>query len=278
MWSRAAKARSARSGWSFGRGSLLVALLALQYASLSFCRLPLLHRRTRLARHASFDRERLNNEATFAEGLVRSFEGFFQPDEPQLSPEEQEAQDRQQASSEATAQALQSLRLNVQAGEDDEGLPLLRAAPVSVLQSKATQSVVIFAVPVGKEQLITDVLLIEAKGFSERNVLVAPAIVDLTSRRLVELPPNIRASKLLRQKPIALPLETSGEERGDQGGLETATWGEVLSAEFEEAELQGTNEVMEMGLAVIVGREGDILRRGFGRPSWKVVFSETDVE
>lgn len=250
-----------------------MALLALQYASLSFCRLPLLHRRTRLARHASFDRERLNNEATFAEGLVRSFEGFFQPDEPQLSPEEQEAQDRQQASSEATAQALQSLRLNVQAGEDDEGLPLLRAAPVSVLQSKAKQSVVIFAVPVGKEQLITDVLLsmrIEAKGFSERNVLVAPAIVDLTSRRLVELPPNIRASKLLRQKPIALPLETSGEE--------TATWGEVLSAEFEEAELQGTNEVMEMGLAVIVGREGDILRRGFGRPSWKVVFSETDVE
>ncbi|CAK9079989.1 unnamed protein product [Durusdinium trenchii] len=266
MWSRAAKARSARSGWSFGRGSLLVALLALQYASLSFCRLPLLHRRTRLARHASFDRERLNNEATFAEGLVRSFEGFFQPDEPQLSPEEQEAQDRQQASSEATAQALQSLRLNVQAGEDDEGLPLLRAAPVSVLQSKAKQSVVIFAVPVGKEQLITDVLLsmrIEAKGFSERNVLVAPAIVDLTSRRLVELPPNIRASKLLRQKPIALPLETSGEE--------TATWGEVLSAEFEEAELQGTNEVMEMGLAVIVGREGDILRRGFGRPSWKAL-------
>ena len=41
-------------------------------------------------------------------------------------------------------QALQSLKLNVQAGEDEEGLPIHRAAPISVLQSKAAGNQVAF--------------------------------------------------------------------------------------------------------------------------------------
>lgn len=219
---------------------------------------------------ASYDRKKLNTEASFTEGLMRSWEGLFQPKEPELTPEELEAQERREASSEATAKALQSLKLSVQAGEDDEGMPIRRAAPISVLQSKAKQSIVLFAVPQGKERLITDVLLsmrIEAKDFSERNVLVVPAIVDVSAKKLVELPPNIRDAKLIRQGAIALPLnEDSAED----------AWGATLAAEFEEAQLQGTDEVLQIGLALILGRDGSILRRGFGRPSWKVVFSETD--
>lgn len=217
---------------------------------------------------ASYDRKKLNTEASFTEGLMRSWEGLFQPKEPELTPEELEAQERREASSEATAKALQSLKLSVQAGEDDEGMPIRRAAPISVLQSKAKQSIVLFAVPQGKERLITDVLLsmrIEAKEFSERNVLVVPAIVDVSAKKLVELPPNIRDAKLIRQGAIALPLNEAED-----------AWGVTLAAEFEEAQLQGTDEVLQIGLALILGRDGSILRRGFGRPSWKVVFSETD--
>ncbi|CAJ1364793.1 unnamed protein product [Effrenium voratum] len=85
-----------------------------------------------------FDRKKLDKEATFAEGLVRQFSDLFKPEQKEPSPEELEALQRQEESSEATAKALQSLRLQVLAGEEDEqGVPIRRAAPISVLQSKA---------------------------------------------------------------------------------------------------------------------------------------------
>ncbi|CAE7703303.1 unnamed protein product [Symbiodinium pilosum] len=122
-----------------------------------------------------------------------------------------------------------------------------------------------------KEQLITDVLLsmrIEAKEISERNLLLVPAIVDVSSKMLLEFPPNIRDAKLMRQKAVALPVSSDGQ---------AAAWGSLLAAEFEEADEQDIGQqVRDMGLALVVRSDGSIVRRGVGRPQWKVVFDETD--
>mmetsp|Transcript_60587 Transcript_60587/g.113161 ORF Transcript_60587/g.113161 Transcript_60587/m.113161 type:complete len:280 (-) Transcript_60587:59-898(-) len=222
--------------------------------------------------HASYDKDKLMSEASFTEGAMRSFSDLFRPKEAEMTPEEVEEQLRQQASSAVTENAMQGLRLQVMSGEEDEeGLPIRRAAPISILQEKAKQSIVFFAVTKEKEQLITDVLLsmrIEAKDISERNLLLVPAIVDISSKMLLEYPPNIRDAKLMRQKSVALPVSSDGQ---------ASAWGELLAAEFQEADEQDIgDQVRQSGLALVVKSDGSIVRRGVGRPQWKVVFADTD--
>eukprot|EP00931_Biecheleriopsis_adriatica_P009851 TRINITY_DN110943_c0_g1_i1.p1 TRINITY_DN110943_c0_g1~~TRINITY_DN110943_c0_g1_i1.p1 ORF type:complete len:294 (+),score=60.65 TRINITY_DN110943_c0_g1_i1:46-927(+) len=229
-------------------------------------------RRSLVGLRASYDRKKMMKEASFTEGLMRDFSKMFAPKAPEISPEDQEEEARREASCERVEEALKPLKLSVLAGEDSEGEPQRRAAPIRVLQSQAKQSLALFVVPQGRESLITDVLLsmrLEAKDLSERNLLVVLAIVDVEGKSVVEFPTQIRNSKLMRQPSIALPFGASEQE--------SAAWGELLAAEFQEADEQGFGDkARETGLALVVTRDGEVARRGVGRPNWKVVFQDTD--
>jgi len=214
------------------------------------------------------NRQRLEEEATAVDSFFRSVTDFFSPKPQEPTPEELEAAERRKEASLATEKALRPLKLSVLAGIDEEGAPLRRAAPIAVLQSQAKQSLAIFAAT--EEQALTDILLslrISAREFAERNLLVVPVLVSLETKTLMELSPKIRASKLLNQGPVALPVAASEEDSSE--------WGTMFAREFFEAEDQGMGEQAEaQGLALLVRSSGEIVRRGVGRPDWQAVFSD----
>jgi len=217
-----------------------------------------------------YNKDKLEKEAFFTGDLFKSWQGLFKPKEVEMTEEELDAVAKREARSLAAEKALTSMKLNVLAGEDEEGVPLRRPAPIGILQTQAQQDLVIFVTV--EEKILTDVLLsmrIENKEFSERNVLVVPAFIDYGLTTLLELSPQIRKSKLMGQRSVASPAAASAED--------AAVWGEFLAAEFKEADAQGLGDkAREQGLALVVRNTGEIVRRGLGRPNWKVVFSDLD--
>lgn len=217
-----------------------------------------------------FDRERLEKESSWTGDVYKQFMNMFKPKEPELTQDQVAAAARREESAQSTQQTLQGLKLSVTAGQDEQDEPIRRTAPIGMLQSKAKQSLVILAVT--DESQITDVLLsmrIEAKEFAGRNVLVVPALISVVSRQLVPLSPNLKNAKLMKQGGVALPVVDSVQDSSD--------WGELLATEIDEADKQGMgDEIRKVGLTLVVTRRGDVIRRGLGRPNWKVVFADID--
>ena len=93
---------------------------------------------------------------------------------------------------------------------------------------------------------------------------------------------GVRDAKLIRQKPIALAetleaLKCLFLVDARAGGPSSPRSLRRPSCRAPTRPLKGLMqavlEVLEMGLALIVGNDGGILRRGFGRPNWKVRMS-----
>jgi len=216
-------------------------------------------------------RERLEKEANAAADFFKSVTDFFsqKPEEP--TPAELAAMERREAASVAAQEVLKGFRLAVVSGQDDDGAAVRRQAPIGVLQAKAGQSLAFFTATT--EKVLTDVLLsmrIEQKEFSERNLLVVPVLVDLESRALLDLSERMLKSKLLNQGSVALPAMASEEDR--------AKWGDVFADEFAEAQVQGQGpQAISQGLAVLMRSDGQIVRRGVGRPMWKSIFVDLGI-
>eukprot|EP00933_Yihiella_yeosuensis_P074002 TRINITY_DN82818_c0_g1_i1.p1 TRINITY_DN82818_c0_g1~~TRINITY_DN82818_c0_g1_i1.p1 ORF type:complete len:291 (+),score=63.06 TRINITY_DN82818_c0_g1_i1:22-873(+) len=215
----------------------------------------------------TYDKEKLENEATWAGDVMRGLSDFFNPKTKEEDPKEVA---RRVQSSESTEKAIQSLKVSVVAGTDEEGAPQRRDAPISILQSKAKQSLVIYAAV--KEQLMTDLALsmrLAADQFNQRNILVIPVLYSVAEAKAIEMSSQVRGSKLMSQKSVALPSITSAED--------AAAWGVAIDGEFKEAVAQGSDDKAELGgLVLIVSNDGTLLRRGVGRPNWEVVFRDVD--
>jgi len=255
------------------RLTILAACAALQRASLvafapSSGAVAAGRRRTLL--HSGPNRERLKEEATALDGIFRSVSNFFNPEPPPPTKAEIEAAERLEEANVEVEKALRSLRLGVQTGTTDAGAPLRRAAPVAVLQSQAQQSLAIFAST--REGALRDVLLsmrISAREVSERNILVVPVLFSSEERELLELPPQLKSSKLLNQAGVALP---------EGGGEDAGVWGGLFADEFAEAEAQGMgDQAAAQSLALLVDRTGKIVRRGVGRPDWQAIFADLGI-
>merc|ERR1711937_634364 len=110
-----------------------------------------------------------------------------------------------------------------------------RIAPISILQTQARQSLVFYATT--KEEVIKDLLLgmrIEAKLFADKNVLIVPVLMSFEDRQMLDFSPQLQGMKFLQQGSIALVAPASDEERD--------IWGEIFSAEFDEAATQGMEQ------------------------------------
>jgi len=214
---------------------------------------------------------RLEKEATVTDDFFRAVTNFFSPKPPEPDPEEVRLAQKRRESLAQMEKSLRPLKLSVNTGTDDDGQTVRRTAPISVLQTRGDQSMVIYAAL--NEEVITDVLLamrIAAKEFSERNILVVPALVDTKSKELVELSPKLLATKLMQQQNVALPAAKNEQER--------YAWGSPLAAEFAEAVDQGMGQVAkDSGLALLVRRSGEVVRRAVGRPEWEKIFTELDI-
>lgn len=220
-----------------------------------------------------YDRKKLEKEATASADFLKGFQNFFggggQPQE--ASQDQKDAVERRRMNSIAIEKALRPQALNILTGEDEEGNPMRRPAPIAVLQTEAKQSLAIFAAT--KEEALLDILLsmrISAKDFAERNVLVVPVLIDRETKKLIDLSPKIMKAKLMKQGAIAIPAPEDEEDR--------SVWGELFAAEFDEAELDGMGAVAaSQGLALLVRKTGEIARRGVGRPDWSVIFQDLGI-
>lgn len=214
---------------------------------------------------------RLQKEASVTDDFFRSVANFFSPKPPEPDPEEVKLAQKRRDSLLELEKRLRPLKLSVNTGTDDDGQTVRRTAPIPVLQTRADQSMVIYVAV--NEEVITDVLLamrIASKEFSERNLLVVPALVDTKSREIVELSPQLMASKLMQQQAVALPAAKNEQER--------YAWGAPLAAEYAEAVDQGMEKfAQDSGLALLVRRSGEVVRRAVGRPEWQKIFTELDL-
>jgi len=214
---------------------------------------------------------RLEKEASATDDIFRAVTNFFSPKPPEPEPEEVRLAQKRRESLAQMEKSLRPLKLSVNTGTDDDGQTVRRTAPVSILQTRADQSMVIYAAL--NEEVITDVLLairIAASQFAERNILVVPALVDTKNKEIVELSPKLLASKLMQQQAVALPAVKNEQER--------YAWGSPLAAEFAEAVDQGMGQVARYcGLALLVRRNGEVVRRAVGRPEWQKIFTELDL-
>jgi len=225
-------------------------------------------RRNRLNREQM---AKLEKEASVMDDVFRQVSNFFSPKAKEPDPEEVRLAQKRRDSLLEVGKSIRPLKLSVNTGTDDDGQTVRRTAPISVLQTRAEQSLVIYAA--SNEEVITDVLLamrISAREFEERNLLVVPALVDTKKREIVELSPKIMASKLMQQKAVALPAAKNEQER--------YAWGAPLAAEFAEAVDQGMGKAAtDSGLALLVRRTGEVVRRAVGRPEWEKIFTELDL-
>jgi len=214
------------------------------------------------------DRKKLEEEAMATENFFRSVTNFFNPRPQGPTEEEIQVAERRKALSAATKKALERLKVSVVAGVDNEGNAIRRSAPISVLQNQARQNLAIFGTT--SEEGITDLLLsmrISASQFAERNILVVPVLVNLDTKVLLELSDEILDSKLMKQGAVALPDPKNDEE--------VREWGLMMAKEFVEAWDQGMGPQAEIqGLGLLLKRDGEIVRRGVGRPEWQAIFSD----
>jgi len=216
------------------------------------------------------DPERLKQEAAATEGFLKAVTDFFRPQAPEPSQEEINAVERREKASIQAEKVLRELRLSVLVNGED-GEPLRRSAPIGILQSLGQQHLALFAGV--QEQALRDVLLsmrLSAKDFAERNILVAPVLISMEEGSLVDLSPQLMKSKLLSQVGLALPSPDDDEDR--------SSWGQLFVEEFVEAQEQGVwEQAQDQGLAVLVNKNGKIVRRGVGRPDWQIIFNELGI-
>lgn len=224
----------------------------------------------RLAK-GKYDKSKLESEASSVGDVFKGIQNFFNPPPPPPTKAQIEEVERTEARIVQNEEVLSKLRVSVPAGDDENGQPKRRAAPIGVLQSKGKQAMAIFAATT--EEVLRDLLLsvrIAANDFTDRNVLVVPVLIDTKARSLGVMSEQLAGAKLMQQAQVALPEPKNDEDK--------AAWGALLAAEFEEAEAQGKGaEAASGGLAVLVLRSGKIVRRGVGRPQWEAVFKELDV-
>ncbi|CAE8585016.1 unnamed protein product, partial [Polarella glacialis] len=83
-----------------------------------------------------YNKDKLEKEAFFTGDLFKSWQGLFKPKEVEMTEEELDAVAKREARSLAAEKALTSMKLNVLAGEDEEGVPLRRPAPIGILQTQ----------------------------------------------------------------------------------------------------------------------------------------------
>lgn len=263
--------RSSRSrGWSqrIAATGLATAVVALQGATAwtSFVgHAPSVDQRpSTLPRRAGFDRERLEKEASFTEGLMQSFSNLFAPKPP--TPDEN-AKARRAEMNKNHEKMLRGMKLSVVVG-DDGGELIRRTAPIAVLQTQARQNLVLFGA--SRPQVLTDLFLsmrLSLQQFSQKNVLVVPILLDTEKRTMAALPDSLKSSKMLLQGCVALPAMGSSED-GDE-------WGTLMSNEWEQVvEQKLADQAVAQGLAILVKRNGEIVKRGVGRPDWDIVFRE----
>eukprot|EP00929_Paragymnodinium_shiwhaense_P007405 TRINITY_DN111307_c0_g1_i1.p1 TRINITY_DN111307_c0_g1~~TRINITY_DN111307_c0_g1_i1.p1 ORF type:complete len:279 (-),score=83.38 TRINITY_DN111307_c0_g1_i1:60-896(-) len=222
----------------------------------------------------AINKDKLEQEATWGADFLKGIGNIFNQQPQNAAPDAATAARREEADAAIamTGRKLRQLRLSIAAGAGDDGEILRRAAPIKVLQEKASQSVVLFVAT--KEEALRDMLLsmrIDADKFASRNVLVVPLLLDREGRSLAELSDRLRGAKLFKQGSIALPGLDDDED-------DEAAWGELIAAEFDAAEVQGIGAQAEsQGIAVVVRSSGEIVRRGVGRPIWENVFMDLGV-
>mmetsp|Transcript_64906 Transcript_64906/g.155015 ORF Transcript_64906/g.155015 Transcript_64906/m.155015 type:complete len:283 (-) Transcript_64906:45-893(-) len=211
---------------------------------------------------------KLREEAGFTEGLIQGIGGLFNPEAAKKAADAKEAAKRRVARSEALQKELRSLQLRVVAGNDANGNPRRKKAPVAVLQRRAGQHICFYATT--NPSALSDVLMslrLSEREFAQKNVLVVPVILDPMDGSFKKLPARMQGSKSIDKGFVALPYIEDEED------LER--WGDIFAEEFEAAEEQGVGEqAKEQGISLVVRKKGDIVFRGLGRPVWDLIFSE----
>ena len=145
----------------------------------------------------------------------------------------------------------------------DSNENVTRIYKFSDLQSQGGQSVVIVA---GNKAYVRDCILsARLEGttlFNDNDIYVVPVVMD------------------------GEQLEADGPSKGfggKEGMLEAPyigkpaqvnVWQRYLDKEFSTAEEQGAKEVYKQGLALILNKEGKVVRRGLGMPKWSNILTE----
>lgn len=150
-------------------------------------------------------------------------------------------------------QNLATLNLAIRVSADGQ----ITQASVRAIQEGAKQNIIIV---VGPKQAIKDALvgasLLKMNNFAMTNVLVVPYEVGDTSTA------QIRPSGGFGEKAIWETRPYVAEAVGEG-------WDEYIAAEMADAEKQCGSDVKEKGIAIIVGSNGQVVRRGVGRIPWR---------
>lgn len=150
-------------------------------------------------------------------------------------------------------QELANLNLSLRLSPDGQATQ----APVRALQDGARQHLIIVA---GPRKAVKDALLganlIKMEDFAMNNILVVP--YQLGSDRDAQ----IRPSGGFNEKPVWETRSYVAEAVGEG-------WDEYIAAEMADAEKQSGTDAKEKGIAIIVGNNGKVVRRGVGMIPWR---------
>ena len=150
-------------------------------------------------------------------------------------------------------QELGNLNLSIRISADGQATE----APVKALQQGARQHLIIVA---GPKKALKDALLganlIKMEDFAMNNILVVP--YDMGADKAAQIKPSVGFG----ERPVWETRSYVAEAVG--GG-----WDEYIAAEMADAVKQSGAEVKEKGIAIIVGNNGKVVRRGVGMIPWR---------
>jgi len=151
------------------------------------------------------------------------------------------------------AQELGNLKLNIRVSADGQKMT---EAPIKVLQTGARQHVIIVA---GPRKAVKDALLganlMKLEDFAMSNVLVVPYELDDKNSL-------VRPSGGFGDRPVWETRPYVAEPVGEG-------WDEYIQAEMNDAIKQSGSNAKEDGIAIVVGNNGQVIRRGVGMVPWR---------
>ena len=132
-----------------------------------------------------------------------------------------------------------------------------RIYKMSDVQSQGSQSMVIVA---GNRAYVRDCILSAklagASLFSDNDIYIVPVVMNDDQLEADRSSKGFGSKESLLEAPyIGKPAQVS-------------VWQQYLGKEFSSAREQGAEEVYKQGLALILNKEGKVVRRGLGQPIW----------
>jgi hypothetical protein len=154
---------------------------------------------------------------------------------------------------EKRAQELANLKLSIRVSKD---LDQRTEAPIKALQTAARQHLIIV---VGPRKAIKDALLganlMKLEDFAMNNVLVVPYEID-------DKDALVRPAGGFGDRPVWETKPYVAEPVGEG-------WDEYIQAELNGAVKQSGENARTDGIAIVVGNNGKVIRRGVGMVPWR---------